>query len=282
MISDSPAHPVRIAVTADLHYDPPGHLTAPHLVEVLVGRIRDDAPDAVIIAGDLAHGLDNFAACLALFDGFEVPVGVMVGNHDIWRDKDAGHSSAELWEMLLPEAVRRAGAIWLEEDVIRLGDVVILGSLAWYDYSAVDPGVRLPLEEVAKLKYFFNNDAIMIDWDRTDPDFAADLGKGLQDRLAGVSSDDDVRAVVVVTHVPLLEEQLLRKPHDERWSISNAYFGNLTLGHAVMAEPKVQFVISGHTHVGRQATVRRDGLPPIETRVVPSDYGRPARIIIEI
>ena len=49
--------PTRIAVTGDLHYDPSGQLTPPRMIRALVEEIRAEKPDAVIMAGDLAHGL---------------------------------------------------------------------------------------------------------------------------------------------------------------------------------------------------------------------------------
>jgi 3',5'-cyclic AMP phosphodiesterase CpdA len=273
---------VRIAVTADLHYDPSGQLTPPYMVEALALEIQAEEPDAVIIAGDLAHGLTSFSACLACFRDFSVPVGVLAGNHDIWRDEKAGHSSAELWEKLLPEAVASAGAVWLEREALRIGDMAVVGSMVWYDYSAIDPAHAIPMAEIVEFKQLIHADAHWIDWERTDREFAAELNAALSERLAQTCGDRSIRAAVVATHTPILEEQLLRKPYDSFWGVSNAFFGNLTTGRAVLKEPKVRVVVSGHTHIGRKATARREGMPPIECYVVPSDYGSPAHVTIEI
>jgi len=274
---------VRIAVTADLHYDPSSdYLTPPYRVEALVLEMLADEPDAVIIAGDLAHGLELFSDCLACFRDVGVPVGVVIGNHDLWRDEKGGYSSADLWETLLPQAVERAGAIWLERDTLRIGDVAVVGSAVWYDYSAIDPAFALPLADIVEFKSQIHADAYWIDWERTDREFAGDLKKGFDERLAQSRADSTIRAVLCVTHVPIFEEQIMRKPHDKFWGISNAYFGNLTAGRVVLAEPKVRAVVSGHTHIGRQATLVRDGMPPIECHVVASDYGAPAYLTIKL
>lgn len=63
--------------------------------------------------------------------------------------------------------------------------------------------------------------------------------------------------------------------------LSNAYFGNLTTGAAVARHGKVRAVVSGHTHCGRRATVVRDAAPSIDVRVVGSEYGRPAFVLVD-
>lgn len=106
---------VRIAVTCDLHYDPDGRLTPPDKVRAIAKRVRDDAPDVVVIAGDLGHGLSQFRECLSCFRGLGASVGVLAGNHDLWRDPQAGYSSLELWQKHLPKAVEEARAVWLQQ-----------------------------------------------------------------------------------------------------------------------------------------------------------------------
>ena len=271
----------RVAVTSDIHFDPAGRLTSPGTVAALVEEIRATEPAAVVLAGDLGHPLENFRWCLAAFQPIRVPVAVLAGNHDVWWRDDGKLGSQELWERRLPDATRAAGAVWLEDAELRIGDVAVVGSLAWYDYSAAPEHLRYPDEHYARTKGALNNDAEMIDWPWTDVEFAWRLRQGLISRLARLEKDDSVRAVVVATHVPIFEEQMTRKPDNHRWELSNAYFGNLTTGGAVAGFEKVRTVISGHTHCGRRGTVVRDGAPPIEVHVVGSEYGRPAFVVVD-
>jgi hypothetical protein len=154
--------------------------------------------------------------------------------------------------------------------------------MCWYDYSAVDPAIAMSRDELAAVKSSLNADARKMDWRRKDPDFAAELERALLKRLDAESADPAVRAVAVVTHVPLLEEQMTRKPDDPRWGTSNAYYGNLTTGRAVMERPKVKAIVSGHSHVGHEAVVQRPPLGPVATHVVPSDYGSPKFVLLEV
>lgn len=279
---DNPSQPVRIAITADLHYDPTGYLTSPSQITAMVEQIAAEAPDAVIIAGDLGHGRAVFEGCLACFADLPMPVGVITGNHDVWSDRKGGYSSLVLWKQLLPGVVKDAGFLWLEEENLYLRHVAVVGSMVWYDYSAIDPGISLSVGEIATQKMNLNNDAIKIDWPYTDPEFARILEAGLVERLARAAGSDAVTDILVVTHVPILEEQLVRKPSYPQWAISNAYFGNLTTGHKVLAEPKVRAVVSGHTHVGQHGSVRRVNSRPVSYTVVDSDYGRPEYVIVEL
>jgi predicted phosphohydrolase len=270
---------MKIIVTSDLHLG----ITREARIRAQAGQIAAEAPALTVLAGDLGEPLANFAGCLRLFAGLPGEVAVLAGNHDVWAG--GGHHSQDLWERELPEVVRAAGMTWLEDAVWRRENVAVVGTLAWYDYSAADPGLPpYPPEYFARNKGKYNNDATFIDWPWSDQEFAAQLCDACVARLMRLEADPAVRAVVVVTHVPLFEAQMPRKLDDPVWGLSNAYFGNLTLGRRVLAARKVCAVVSGHTHTGRSAALPRLQLPdapPIALTVVPSDYGAPAYLTVD-
>jgi 3',5'-cyclic AMP phosphodiesterase CpdA len=273
----------KIVVTSDLHLG----ITQAHTLEVLASDIAAEQPDLTVLAGDIGEGLRNFAFCLDLFTALPGQVAVLAGNHDLWvRD---GHLSEELWQQVLPEAVRAAGMLWLEEEVWQQEGIAVTGSIAWYDYSAVDPTIPpYPAEFFAAEKGMFNLDARMLEWARSDLAFATQVGDALCGRLARLEQDTTVQGVVVVTHVPLFDTQMSRRPHDTRWGFSNAYFGNLTLGKRLLGLRKLRAVVSGHTHVGRKGRVVRPtlgnlpDLPALPVSVLPSDYYAPVYEVLEL
>ena len=112
---------MRLAVTSNLHYDLEGHLTPPDAVEALVLELVEARPDAIVLAGDIAAGFAAFEACLAEFSGLRIPVGVIAGNHDLWRDDKAGLSTEALWGGALEEVAERHGLIWMESKSILSG-----------------------------------------------------------------------------------------------------------------------------------------------------------------
>lgn len=109
------ASPVTVALLADPHTKELGRRE--RRVLALLAR---EKPDAILIAGDLAHGRARPADVAPFLEGLSAPLGTWVvpGNWDYWRGgPDAG----------LPEYAR-AGAGVLRDDVARLrNDLVLVG-----------------------------------------------------------------------------------------------------------------------------------------------------------
>lgn len=270
----------RIVITSDLHLG----ITSAATIRKLVNTIAAEEPGLTVLAGDIGEGFPRFVECLKLFAQLPGEVAVLVGNHDVWAR--AGYASQELWERLLPEAVQAAGMLWLEGTVWQHDGVGVAGSLAWYDYSAADPTLPPhPPEFFAQMKGHYCADARFVHWSWSDQEFAERLGNALCERLQRLDADPDIENVVVVSHVPLFEEQMLRKPEDTYWGLSNAYFGNLTLGQQMLkVGSKVQAVVSGHTHVKMEGQVKRPELPEghaISVSVLGSDYHTPVYSVID-
>jgi predicted phosphohydrolase len=270
---------MKIVVTSDLHLG----ITSASTIRKLADEIAAQEPALTVLAGDIGEGLPQFRACLKLFSDLPGDVAVLAGNHDVWAR--AGYSSQDLWERSLPEAVQAAGMLWLEEAVWRHDDIAVAGSLAWYDYSAADSTLHFSSPAVfAKMKGQYNMDAEYVDWPWSDKEFAARVGSALCERLQKLEDDPGIHRVLVISHMPLFEEQMSRKPHDFHWGFSNAYFGNVTLGQQVLeVSTKVQVVVSGHTHIGIEGQVQRphcSARPAVS--VLASDYHVPVYAAIDM
>ncbi|HKT36797.1 MAG TPA: metallophosphoesterase [Ktedonobacterales bacterium] len=265
----------RIVVTSDLHLG----ITTEQELRALAEKMASERPDLTVLAGDIGEGLANVRECLRLFEHLPGQVAVLMGNHDLWTH---GNDSQELWDRLLPDAVRDAGMVWLEDAGWRRDGVAVVGSMAWYDYSAVDPIVPPhTIEWFAEYKAQYNPDAYLINWKWSDQEMARMLGDALVERMRALEDDADVRAALLVTHVPLFRVQMFYKPGDLRWGTGSAYFGNLTLGERLLSMRKLRRVISGHTHIGREGFVERPDLPRLPVWVIPSDYHKPAYLTVE-
>lgn len=265
---------MRIVATADLHY----HARWSGPLQRLVEEVRDQAPDCLIVAGDVGHPRSRFQHGLDLFSSLDCLKLALAGNHDLWSGEN---SSQELWDYLLAETAHHAGFVWLDRENAQWGSLGICGTIGWYDYSARDLDLVLDQRDYHINKGMFNNDGNYIDWETTDHSFAASVLASFALRLDALCQDEEIVQVLVATHVPPFEENLVRKPGDLAWSIRNAYSGNLTLGRRIVQCPKVTHVISGHTHAGGRWRIQTPH-GTVESYVVGSDYGRPACTVIDL
>jgi hypothetical protein len=262
---------VKLAITADLHVP----ITKLERLTALAREVAAFAPDAFVVAGDLGESFADFERCLKLFrEQVQGPIWVLAGDHDCWAWPP--YDSRRLWLEKVPQTVHDTGCQYLEGTAFRVGDTAVAGTIAWYDYSAADPSVKATALQFAQQKLNHNADALRIDWEWSDPEFAEMVAAPFLATLDQLQAEPGVRRVVVVTHMPLLEGQMHRDSGNASWAFANAYAGNLALGHKVLARPKVSWVVSGHTHIGKQCRVERGGAAPVEGRVLGSTYEEPA------
>ncbi len=278
----------KIVITSDLHLG----ITKREEIEPLVETIAATRPDLTVIAGDIGEGEANIRDCLALFQGMPGEVGVLGGNHDVWALSApwrlGGPDSQEMWERVLPGAVRDAGMRWLEEESWRSGGLAVAGSIAWYDYSGAAEDIppqteeywiefkRTPLTDGRLL----NPDSKFINWPWSDVAFATACADALVERMTGLEADAGVESVLLVTHVPIFREQLIIRADVPRWGYGNAFFGNLTLGERVRGMRKLRAVVSGHTHIGVKATTAH-GAEPLPVWVTKSDFHKPSYVVYD-
>ncbi|MBO9321858.1 MAG: metallophosphoesterase [Roseiflexus sp.] len=261
---------MRIIVTADLHYRPAKRDAYLAFAE----WVRQRNPDCFIIAGDIGHPLRLFQRGLQLFRDLTCPRAVIAGNHDVYR---SDYDSRTLWEAWLPRITRDEGFIWLEDDVLTLGNVGVCGTMAWYDYSSRAPHLTLGDHEYRVLKGSVNHDADYVDWPWSDRAMARYLAKGFAGRLGNLVNNPLVSRILVVTHVPIIEIAVPRYPESDFWSLMRAYMGNFTLGKLVLDQPKVSHIVSGHLHrAGRWTIAGRYG--PVECHIVGSAPGEPTAV----
>jgi predicted MPP superfamily phosphohydrolase len=265
-----------IVVTSDLHLE----TTGKEPIRRMVAGIAPLRPSVIVLAGDLGESAMLFRECLSEFLRLDVPVLALAGNHDLWVNP--GEHSLDLFERMLPEATRELGFHWLDGDEpFVLGDVGIAGSIAWYDYSARDRARGHSDAEILEMKPRFAMDAQRVDWGMTDQEFAAGCRARLRRQLDTLEANPAVRRTLVVTHVPIFDNQMDRRPEDDHWTLGNPFFGHFTMGEEVARYSKVRWVISGHTHVGMNGVTEREGMAPIATAVIGSDYHKPRYVLVE-
>ena len=265
---------MRLLVTADLHYN---HPRSRPVAEDLIDRMNGAGGDAVVVGGDtaVADG-DALERCLARF-ACAGPKLFVAGNHELWTHRPDSH---ELFTDELPRRVRALGWHWLEGDPVTLGDVAVVGSVGWYDYSFARPELGIPRRFYAakvspgaaeRLGGSFSplldpaddvlpiardvvarwNDGKFVHLGRTDEQFLAERLDELRQSLQRVAS---ARAVVAAVHC-LPFRQLLPPPHSAQWDFVKAYLGSDRIGQLLLAHANVRHVYCGHSHYAAEATI---------------------------
>lgn len=222
------ADPIRVAAVGDVH-----------LADDLRGRyapllegISEEA-DALLVAGDLTqHGTVEEAAAFAdEFDAADVPVLVVLGNHDY-------HSGAE-------------------RDIVRLledrGVTVLEGTSTTIDTDAGRLGV-------AGIKGFCLGFVGRCAADFGEPEMKAFTGHGietaalLREALDGLAAEEpDV--TVALSHFAPVDDTLIGEAK-EIWP----FLGNYRLGEAI-DETGVDLALHGHAHAGREKGLTPAGVP---------------------
>src|SRR5262249_14804973 len=204
-------------------------------IERLAREMAACGPEAAVIAGDLAESLPDFVRCLKLFrQVLSCPIWVLPGDREFWARPP--YASHRLWRELIPEAVANNHCQYLEGKSFVINGVGVVGTVGWYDYSSATMAGIVSDMEFAQQKYLHNADALRIDWEWSDPEFAGQCSTPFLATLEHLEQDPMVRRTVVITHFPILEQQL---PRDTVKGLASAYLGNLTLGKKVLARKKV-------------------------------------------
>jgi 3',5'-cyclic AMP phosphodiesterase CpdA len=246
-------------ITSDLHYgaNKRGDLATARLAQ----HALEHPADALLIGGDIGEGVENIARCLALFQGFEGLKLAVPGNHDVWtKDEDhAPHDASwTLHEEVLPQVFAQHGFHPLHLSPARLGGLVFVGSMGWYDYSFRDDiGIDLPHYQSKTPPWSLWpiwNDARYARFPFDDPALVELLHERLRAQLDHL--DPAAQVVALVHHV--VTKELLVHPRwmvPKEWRYANAFLGAERLGELLTGDPRVSQVFCGHIH--RAKTVHR-------------------------
>lgn len=262
-----------IAIASDLHYP----TTSKEALLSMIDRIKMSDVDTIVIAGDIAEVVQKvsyFTDCLSLFTAKFKTVCICAGNHDLWNRYG---NSLRLWEEDIPKICKELGVVYLEKGGYVRDGVAIEGSYLHYDYSAKTTEVPLDDKWYAQHKRDFNNDAFLLNVGEDDITFAGEIGQAFMQRLQIAHDNPLVEKIMVVTHVPCMDCQIVRR---SEWLYSNAYFGNITYEQKILGIPKVKWVFSGHSHCGTVCD-RLAGNRTVHIETINSQYGNPTYVIVD-
>ena len=263
---------MRLIATADLHYN---HPRSRALAEDIIAQMNQAGGDALLVVGDTAAADgDALERCLSLFR-FAGPKLFVAGNHELWT---SGDDSYALHAEQLPRRVRALGWQWLETEPFVAGDVAIVGSVGWYDYSFAQPSLGIPrrfyerkispgaAERYSEFASLFENATdlspasreIVARWNdgrnvklhRSDEAFLSEILARLKAQL---DAQQAAHVIAAIHHLPFRE--LLPPPHNAQWDFAKAYLGSEKIGELLLRYSNVQYVLCGHSHLALEAKV---------------------------
>jgi predicted phosphodiesterase len=267
---------MRIAVTADLHWD--HNRQGDEATRSLVSLLRAQPPDLVLLGGDQGTE-EHFGECLELFRELACPKALVPGNHDIWvADDDARGDSLDLYQKHLPGLCAQHGFHYLDHAPLVLpdADLAVIGSINWYDYSWSLERLRSEVpgwERHVREKTFTrgrHNDARFVRWRLDDIAFTRQVVAALAQHLDAAL--ERVSKAIVLTHHPALYGLNFPRaapPQGLDSLLWDAFAGNASL-EAVLRRrlDSLAGIFSGHTH--RERTGRLEQVPAFN---VGGDYG---------
>jgi predicted phosphohydrolase len=260
----SPPKPLRIAVTADLHYGT-RHTTGNQATRDIAARLAEDPPDLLILAGDIGAG-DDFPRCLELFDQLTCFKAAVPGNHDIWvRADDARGNSLDVYDRHLPAVCREHGFAYLDQTPLILpdSDLAVVGTMNWYDYTwdidLLKAAAPSDWQERLRTKRFtrgMHNDANFVRWPLDDRTFTDRIVGKLKVDLE--AAFDRVGKAIVVAHHPPLRGLLYPAPEPIPLDglLWRAFSGNTRVEELLRVNAeRIPLVFCGHTHAARECRV---------------------------
>lgn len=286
---------MRLLATADIHYN---HPRSRPLAERLIDQLNVIDADVLLVVGDsaVAEG-DDLERCLSRFT-FAGPKLFVPGNHELWT---RGSDSYAILTRELPGRVKLLGWQYLPAEPFVRGEVGVVGSLGWYDYSfapahpaiprrfyeaKISPGAAARFEEYAHLLADSSdippaamevmarwNDGKFVKLGRPDEQFLEELMAVMERQLRELAGVKHV--VAAVHHLPFAE--LLPPTRNAQWDFAKAYLGSPRMGELLLKFPNVRTVLCGHSHFPMEAMVG-----PIRAINIGSGYRAKQHVLLDI
>lgn len=265
---------MRIAWTSDCHFD----RAAPAAVEHFLATLRNAAPEAVIVTGDVSNASRLVADLTAIADAAGATIYHVLGNHDYY-----GSSVGNVRDAVIALTAKRADIQWLPPaGSVRLtGETLLVGIDGWADGRHGDP-LRTPL---------------VLNDDRLIAEVAAQEGRAAKLLVKRILADADAKRlgilleraatdqpkrILVATHVPPFVEALApgsRESHPDWHPLLVSDATGTVLRAFATAHPEIEVeVLAGHSHRACQARI----LPDLQVSVAGARYGQPRFEILDV
>lgn len=261
----------KIAHITDTHLDFISDDDACEYFEILANIHKD--VDVIVHSGDISHSHFVRDNILLLKRFISKPVAFVLGNHDYYY----GQIKQVRSELSKLNALKNTHFLTTSEPVY-VNDVCIIGHDCWYDALHGNPWAGGALNDwrfIHDFAYFSEGRACVSDEIINLARCLALEGAVHIERNIEKALDNDVKKIVIVSHVPpFAESHVFNNSHGT--SPALPWYTCKTLGDLLLTtaqnNPNIQFLsLHGHTHNFFDKKI----LPNLQTRVGNSVYGSP-------
>lgn len=160
----------RIAIIADLHID---HSEWNYDFMLAICRhLKDIKIDSILLLGDISNKIEDIDLVIGLFREIVETLIFIPGNHDIYKEQIKGFSvsSSEKLNYFLPRIAQKNNAIYLNNEILELGNINIYGLMGWFDYSYLNSEwLNKNLDELREISFIKNQNFHFEDIKEKDP-----------------------------------------------------------------------------------------------------------------
>ncbi len=245
---------MKVWYASDLHVESKTNRTATLALRDLAIK---EAPDVLILGGDVCNGPHALSGVLAMFSGI-APLNVFVpGNHELW---DGAIDARTIHYKVLPEICSAHGFDMLIDEPLQIGSIGIVASMGWYDGTFAPPNV-FSADALARKQHLGRVllDASQLRWLAADgsPMSDADVTNLLLDDLRSQIENlgDEVTRVVAALHMVPHANALGQRWNEEERSYFRAFQGSERFGELLGRDSRIRDILCGHDHESSQSKI---------------------------
>lgn len=238
---------MKLGFIGDLHYDVNRDYSKEDFFNAFKTYTDEHEVEAWFIAGDISNSYELTTSFVEeLQDFLNISVYFIPGNHDYRTKNPTPEKTWAIHEKFNnhPQCI--------QAKPVFIGNTMIVGHCAWYDYTYADP--EFSLEDLERKRYSKGrwNDDRFIDWGDTD----ISISKRFANDTAKIIANNSFEDLIIMTHMLTTEDFKVPFP-DSIFKYFNAYLGTSDYKE-IFEKHKPRDVIMGHVHY--RHSISRDGI----------------------
>lgn len=236
---------VKTGIISDIHIDINKDY---NVIDELANYVKENKIELLLIAGDISSYPEiTLNAICEIETKSGAKVLYVPGNHDLWNKDSKYTNNDKIYELFLNDEHCLSGKIYETEDYVIIGDV------AWYDYSFGNHE-KFCTEDFEKMTHDGRTwqDSLFNTWSKNNREKSDWFIEKFQSKI----NENSSKPVVLMTHM-ITHDKFAVPEEREMWKYFNAFLGSKKLKELCITN-QVKYSICGHVHY--RNTFTEDGV----------------------